>query len=193
MPCVLERYAEPPRDRHLPVWGLRPIVGLAGWLAVAASLFGAGPPSPNQLGTPETRGAGGGHGRRGVAVGEDQEGTPTDGAIDVEHGTMARFQVDVPADAVAMAVCVTRSPLVLEILRPERRFAGVDGRRGVSHLGRFLRPELSSRGRAAPRLETGVFSIACGGFHRRDAGGDSHGAGQVGAFHGVGLLPAGQR
>ena len=142
MPSVLHRFVDPPR--HRPT--LRPIVLLVGWLAASASLLGAEPPPLKVPGPP--------------APLKIKEATPTEAAIDVEHGAMTRFQVDVPADAVLMTVCVTRSPLVLDILaRKGESLEAIADAEYRSYSDSF-RPKLLVSRQSNPALETGIFTIA---------------------------------
>lgn len=165
MPCVVDRLADQRRDRRLPVWCLGPIVGLAGWLAVSASLLGAEPPaSPKATQSPAPSKAAETPAAPKVAETPSplkiKEGTPTDAAIDVEHGAMTRFQVDVPADAVLMTVSVTRSPLVLDILA--RRGELLEATADAEHrsFSDSFRPRLLVSRQTNPVLDVGIYTIA---------------------------------
>ncbi len=148
MPSVVHRFVDQQRhSRRPPARGVRPIVWLAGWLAVSASLLSAEPPAPLKTAEqPPPR--------------KIKEATPTDGAIDVEHGNMTRFQVDVPADAVLMTVCVTRSPLVLEILARKGESLEATADAEYRSYSDSFRPKLLVSRQSNPALETGIFTIA---------------------------------
>jgi S1-C subfamily serine protease len=135
-------------------WGVRPIVLLAVWLAVSASLLGAEPLAPLKSAGPPPKVA------ELPAPLKIKEATPTDAAIDAEHGAMTRFQVDVPSDAVLMTVCITRSPLVLDILarKGESLEAAADAE--YRSYSESFRPKLLVSRQSSPALEAGIFTIA---------------------------------
>jgi S1-C subfamily serine protease len=78
----------------------------------------------------------------------------------MEHGTMARFQIDVPADALLMTVSVTRTPLVLDILARKGESLEATADAEYRSYSDSFRPKLLVSRQSAPPLDAGIFTIA---------------------------------